>query len=233
MHETSSTLDMNSENKEQNLETFSAYWHVEGNPKQTAKAGHIKHAQEKNLDYFICPQNQIGNFDNRIDLEFDDLPSLPYIKNLTNFCKSKDTVFAKFNLKITSEAFLKLVTIWTSKVLFFQKILDYTDADYLMWIDCVHSKDQQRIASIDSDRCCSTKYHCSQLNGRIFGGLIENTLPSTKILAQVIKLPRYLVTQFIEKYIECLQFVDNNFDIYDEEIVLTIMLSKYPDLFHS
>ena len=103
--------------------TFSAYWYVANNPKPTAKRGHIKHVRNKNLDYFICSQNQAEIFNRKISLEFQELPSLPYLKNLTDFCKSRDTVFTKFGQKIRSDTFLSLATIWTSKILLFQKIL--------------------------------------------------------------------------------------------------------------
>jgi hypothetical protein len=213
--------------------TFSAYWHVENNSKPTVKDGHIKNAQSKDLDYFICSQNQAESFNHKINLEFKDLPSLPHLKNLTNFCKSRDTVFTKFGMKIQSDAFLKLAKIWTSKILLFQKILDYTDADYLMWLDCVRAYDLDLIASSDSDRCCINGYTkiLSKFPSKLYGGLLKNALPPVKILAQVIKIPRHMVSEFIEKYIECLQFVDHNFIIYDEEIVLTIMHQKYPQLF--
>ena len=214
-----------------NTTTFSAYWFVKNNPKATAKLGHIKHAQNKNLDYFICSRNQIESFNNKINLEFEDLPSLPYLKNLTNFCKSRGTVFTKFGQKIQSDTFLKLATIWTSKILLFQKILNHTDSDYLMWVDCVAHRNLRLIASIDSDKCCINNYG-EDIEGKNFRGLLKNTLPPIKILAQVIKLEKNIISEFIEKYIECLQFVDNNFIIYDEEIVLTIMHHKHPKLFN-
>jgi hypothetical protein len=210
---------------------FSAYWYVENNPKSTAKDGHIQHAQNKNLDYFICSQDQVADFTNKIDLEFNNLPSLPYLKNLTNFCKSRDAVYTKFGQKIQSNTFLKLATIWTSKILLFEKILDYTDADYLMWIDCVGARNLISITSSDSNKCCINKYG-ENIEGKNFGGLLKNTLPPIKILAQVIKLPKHIIPEFTKKYTECLLFVDNNFIIYDEEIVLTIMHEKYPQLFN-
>ena len=213
-----------------NTTTFSAYWLVENNPKATAKRGHIQHAQNKNLDYFICSKDQIESFNNKINLEFNDLPSLPYLKNLTNFCKSRDTVFTKFGQKIQSNAFLKLATIWTSKVFLFEKILDYTDADYLMWVDCVRAPNLQSITSSDSDKCCINQN--TRFPNKFFRGLLKNTLPPIKISASVIKLPRHIIPEFTKKYIECLEFVDNNFIIYDEEIVLTIMHEKYPQLFN-
>lgn len=211
--------------------TFSAYWHVENNPKPTVKHGHIKRAQSKNLDYFICSQNQAESFNQKINLEFKDLPSLPYLQNLTNFCKSQDAVFTKFGQKIQSEVFLKLATIWTSKILLFQEISNHTDADYIMWVDCVFAVNMDKIATFSSSKCITNKYSVNGLSGKIFGGLIKNTLPPTKLSASVIKLPRHIIAEFIEKYIECLQFVDHNFIIYDEEIVLTIMHQKYPKVF--
>ena len=216
-----------------NTTTFSAYWFVKNNPKRSGKKGHIKHAQRKNLDYFICSQDRFESFNNKINLEFNDLPSSPYLKNLTDFCKSRDTVFTKFGQKIQSNAFLKLATIWTSKILLFEKILDYTDADYLMWADCVRTINLQSITSSDSDKCCINKHAKSRFPNKPYKGLLKNTLPPIKISASVIKLPRHIIPEFTKKYIECLQFVDNNFIIYDEEIVLTIMHEKHPQLFNT
>ena len=219
--------------------TFSAYWYVENNPKPTNKLGHIKHAKDKNrlgqlgldLDYFICSKNQPESFNHKINLELSDLPSSPYIKNLTNLCKSRDTVWFKLGWRIQSDIFLKLATIWTSKILLFQKILDYTDADYLMWVDCVKATRADLIASSDSDRCCVNKYWHGWPS-KPFGGLLKYTIPHIKIMARVIRIPRHKLSEFIEKYIECLQFADNNFIIYDEEVVLTFMHEKYPQLFN-
>jgi len=211
--------------------TFSAYWYVKNNTKDSAKLDHIKHAQNKNLDYFICSYNQIESFNNKINIEFNDLPSLSHLKNLTNFCKSRNTVFTKWGHKIQSDTFLNLATIWTSKILLFQEISNHTDVDYLMWVDCIHAKNLDKITSSDSDKCCINQYGES-IEGKNFGGLLKNTLPPIKILAQVIKLPRHIIMEFIEKYIECLKFTDDNFIIYDEEIVLTIMYEKYPQLFN-
>lgn len=215
------------------ITTFSAYWHVEGNSKPSVKIGHIKHAKNKNLDYFICSQDQAKIFTSTINLEFNGLPSLPYLQNLTNFCKSQDTVFTKYGQEIQSEAFLKLATIWTSKILLFEKILDFTDSDYLMWIDCIKNRNLELIFSVDDDKCCINRYPPSVFPNNPFKGLLKKALPSTKILASAIKLPRHIIAEFIEKYIKCLQFVDNNFIIYDEEIVLTIMHEKHPQLFNT
>tara|TARA_R110000772_G_C13250349_1_gene434485 strand:+ start:41 stop:697 length:657 start_codon:yes stop_codon:yes gene_type:complete len=211
--------------------TFSAYWNVENNPKLTAKKGHIKHAQNRNLDYFVCSKDQIESFNNKINLEFSDLPSLPYLKNLTNFCKSRDTVFTKFGQSIQSDTFLKLATIWTSKILIFQEISNHIGTDYLMWVDCVIAKNLDKIACSYSDKCCINRYG-KLIEGKDFSGILKNTLPPTKISASVIKLPRLLIPEFTKRYIECLQFTDDEFIIYDEEIVLTIMNQKYPQLFN-
>ena len=104
---------------------FSAYWFVKNNSKPSGyKNEHIKQVKTKNLDYFICSQNldeQTKIAGNKIHLEIKDLPCLPYLNNLTNFCKSRDTVYLKFGREIQSSAFLKLAKIWTSKILIFQK----------------------------------------------------------------------------------------------------------------
>jgi hypothetical protein len=137
----------------------------------------------------------------------------------------------KWGKKCSSNSFLELATIWTSKILLFEKVLDHTDSDYLMWVDCVKTHNLDLIFSIDSDKCCINRYAPSIFPNNPYNGLLKNTLPTTKLSASVIKLPRHIIAEFIEKYIECLQFVDSNFIIYDEEIVLTIMHQKYPQIF--
>lgn len=211
--------------------TFSAYWHVKNNPKLSVKLGHIKRAKNKNLDYFICSPEKKLNFTNNIYLNFDDLPSLPYLQGLKGFCKSRDFVFTKYGEKIKSFVFFNLATIWTSKILFFEKILEYTDNEYLMWIDCCSARNLELIDSSEGSKCFINQYRKSKFPSKPYGGLLKNKLPPKKILAQVVKIRSSIVKEFIKRYIECLQFTDNNFNIYDEEIVLTIMHQKYPKLF--
>lgn len=207
---------------------FSAFWHVDNNTKfSTGK--HLKCVVDKNIDFFFT-DNEHPNL-KTINLEFEDLPSHQFINKLSTLKDRHDNVYLKFTHPISSAAFVRLATIWTSKVLLFEKILKYTDAEHIMWVDCVNATNKDIIATTISDKCVINRYSPDKLRGEIFGGLIENNLPCTKILAQVIKIPRYMVINFIEKYTECLKFVDDNFIIYDEEIVLTIMYDKYPDMF--
>ena len=208
--------------------SFSAYWPVENNTKYSA-GKHLKSASNKKLDYFFT-ENDCSGFKN-INLKFEDLPSHKYIKNLTALHKHYKQVYLKFTHLIQADAFIRLATIWTSKVLLFEYMLKYTNSEYIMWVDCVHASNVDLISATCSDKCIINRYPANKLRGQIFGQMIENNLPPVKILAQVIKLPRHIVPDFIKKYIECLQFTDDNFIIYDEEVVLTLMHEKYPDLF--
>lgn len=208
---------------------FSAYWHVDNNTKHSA-GEHLKCVTDKNLDFFFAEKEY---FDlNTVKLKFEDLPSHRFINNLTKLNTQHDDVYLKFNRPIPSAAFVRLATIWTSKVLLFEKILKYTDAEHVMWVDCVNTTNMDTIAVTCSNKCVVNKYPTYRLCDEIFGGMIENNIPRTKILAQVIKIPSSVVMDFINKYIECLNFVDDNFIIYDEEIVLTIMHDRYPEMFH-
>lgn len=207
---------------------FSAYWHVDNNTKHSA-GKHLKCVADKNLDFFFAEKKY---FDlNTIKLKFEDLPSHRFINNLTKLKTQYDDVYLKFNHPISSAAFVRLATIWTSKVLLFKKILKYTDAEHIMWVDCVNASNIDLISATCSDKCIVNRYPANKLRGQIFGQMIENNLPPVKIAAPVIKLPRHIVPDFIRKYIECLQFTDDNFIIYDEEVILTLMHEKYPDLF--
>jgi len=212
-----------------NTTTFSAYWHVDDNTKLSADK-HLQCVINKDLDFFFAESKHPSL--KTIDLKFDDLPSHKFINNLSKIKTHYDDVYLKFTHPIKSSAFVRLATIWTSKILLFEKMLEHTDADYIMWTDCVHSTNKDIIYKTTSNKCAINKYSPDQLRGKIFGGMITNDLPSIKILAQVIKIPRHMVMNFIERYEECLRFVDNNYIIYDEEIVLTIMHDRYPQLFN-
>lgn len=225
---------------------FSAYWHVNNNPKLYSKK-HLTCVEDKKVDYFITDETFCPNNAKNINLSFENLPSKHYIKNLTKFCQQEEYVFTKYNTKIKAKTFLDLATIWTSKILLFNEILNYTESDWLTWVDCISAENYDKIKTKNFNNKCvfnkylktmklqkrnsETKYLWPQ---KIFGGLVKNyncQLPPVKILAQVIKMPRTLVFHFVNKYIESLIFVDNNFLIYDEEIVLCVMFSKYPTLF--
>lgn len=209
--------------------TFSAYWHVDNNTKRSA-GKHLYSVVDKNLDFFFAESVYPGI--RTINLNFEDLPSHKLINNLSKLKTQYDNVYLKFTHPITSAAFVRLATIWTSKVLLFEKILDYTDAEHLMWVDCVTATNKDIIHKTTCDKCVVNKYSPDKLRGKIFGGMVENNLPSIKISASVIKIPRNMIIEFIKKYTECLSFVDNNFHIYDEEIVLTIMHDRYPEMFN-
>ena len=214
----------------------SAYWHVDNNTKFSA-GKQLKCVADKGLNFFFSEKKYLDL--NTINLKFGDLPSTRFINNLSKLKTQHDNVFLKHPCPvtskprtITSDAFVRLATIWTSKVLLFEKILQYTDAEHIMWVDCVNATNKDIIGKTVNDKCVINKYSPNKLQGEIFSGMIENNLPSTKILAQVIKIPRYMIMNFIKKYTECLSFVDTNFLIYDEEIVLTIMHDRYPEMFH-
>lgn len=208
---------------------FSAYWRVDNNTKRSA-GKHLKCVTDKGLNFFFAEKKYYDL--NTINLKFEDLPSHKFINNLSKLKTQYDNVYLKFTHPITSAAFVRLATIWTSKVLLFEKILDHTDAEHIMWVDCVNATNMDTIAATCSDKCVVNRYSTDKLCGEIFGGMIENNIPRTKILAQVIKIPRSVVMDFTNKYIECLCFVDDNYTIYDEEIVLTIMCDRYPEMFH-
>jgi hypothetical protein len=209
--------------------SFSAYWHVDNNTKRSA-GKHLSSVVSKNLDFFFA-ENKHPDI-KTINLKFEDLPSHRFISKLSTLESQYENVYLKFTHPIKSSAFVRLATIWTSKILLFEKILEYTDADHIMWSDCVFATNKDIIATTISDRCIINRYSPDKLRWEIFGGMIKNNIPSVKISASVIKIPRYMIMDFINKYKECLSFVDDNYIIYDEEIVLTIMHGRYPEMFH-
>ena len=80
------------------------------------------------------------------------------------------------------------------------------------------------------DRVSIARYTPKNPRLHLFGGLLK-TPPEVILNAPTIKIPTSILHHFTEKYIECLQEVDQTFEIYDEEIVLSIMNKKYPELF--
>ena len=218
-----------------NITTFSAYWKVDNNPKATARQGHLKGVYKKDVDYIICDESNVGQSNtNYISKKKDDLPSLQYLKNIVDFCNSRKFVNLKFNIRIQSSAFLDLCAIWTSKILLFDEIRKHTDSDFIVWRDCIHNKNYDDIILDTCSDKITTNIYNNNFPDKPFAGLLTHDMGryKSKISASVIKIPVVILDDVLANYIECLQFVDNNFEIYDEEIVLTYMYSNYQQLFN-
>jgi hypothetical protein len=216
---------------------FSGYWPVSGNPKKSNRQDHIFHAQKKSMDFFLCGSGV--NFSNAEKILIDELPSLPYIKNLESRISSQDFVYLKFGQKIKSDAFFRLTSIWCSKILFFDYLHNINNADYYIWRDCVNNIRYDKIFSSNKKGVTCNKY-CTHplvknpIPHKPFKGLLSYNFgpKKTGISASVIKIKSESIPEVVEKYKECLMYADKNFEIFDEEIVLSYMFELYPKLFN-
>jgi len=210
-----------------NRATFSGYWKVEGNVKPT-NGRHLRGAKKLNIDNFFSEEKI--DFSNNIKLNFKDLPSKPYLKNLTKYCESMDYVYTKYGLRIKSSSYLKLATIWTSKILLFKRVSDLSLVKDIVWRDCVFNRGFGEILNGGLEKkMVIKKYH--SIPGNPYGGLLEAKFPKIKLKAGALRLPVEIIKEFEEKYIECLKEVDRVFNIYDEELVLSFMNEKHSELF--
>lgn len=218
--------------------TFSAFWNVPDNPKATAKMGHLEYAKATSSgrslpDYFISEQAKQHNFSCSIYTAFNELPSIPYLNNLRENCLNNRRVFLKSGIEIKSNAFVKLATIWTSKVLLFNTIASkVTNTDYITWIDCIFRKDFSEIVNHEHRQTIMISQYDDSFSKFSYRGMVPiSDLPKQKLRAQVIKIPTKLLPEVTEEYINCLIRVDRNFKIFDEEVVLSVMNEEHPELF--
>ena len=240
---------MSLENKENHLSscTFSAFWEVNNNPKDTFKRGHIKHAKQKDLNFFISEHGSKVSNGQDILLSKNNLPSLAYIGNLKKFCHSNPVpgrktslVNLKSGLKLEGKVFFNLAKIWTSKILLFREVLNCTNSfNSIIWRDCVVNINFDLIKECSiNNKIIINKYDNDRIWRNPFGNLlsIESMRQlrqwDNRISACVIRIPFNLVNDMCDLYIQCLKYIDSTFEIYDEEIVLTFMCDKYPELFH-
>ncbi len=214
--------------------TFSAFWDVPTNPKESYKLGHIKCANKKELDFFVCEEEVEIQCKNKIQLKRNELPSLKYLEKLPKYCNSKDFVYTKFCQKIQSSTFLTLSQIWTSKILLFNEMKNRSNAEYIIWRDCIHESNFPEILKHEATNQITINKYGYNVPSRPFNGLLDfdENLFKTWVLAQVIKIPSGIIDEVIKVYIQCLKYADSNFKIYDEEIVLSLMCNEYPELFY-
>lgn len=212
--------------------TFSAYWSVPGNPKKTAQLGHLKYVRRDPPDYFISEHPDQHRFSSSLYLSVRDLPSAPYLTNLQRNCLSAERVFLKFGLEIDPSAFIQLATIWTSKLLLFEKVAREGDFDSITWMDCIHRINFAK--TMEHQRCSTVliSEYADTFPKTPFGGIVPiSDLPQQKLRASVFRIPSGLLPEVTERYINCLSRVDRHFEIFDEEIVLSVMNDEYPELF--
>jgi hypothetical protein len=222
---------------------FSGFWPVKDNPKHTAKLGHVKHARNKGLDFFISSSKiNVARFPTII-IPSGKLPSLPHISNLESFCLDNKQVRLKFGAKVKGTTFFELATIWTSKILLFKEILIHSsDFEAAIWVDCIRSLNLDLIEKCPvDDKVVINKYDGAghdSFTPRPFGDTLPGPLSReisslpVKLSACTIRIPNALLPLVSSLYVECLLHTDSKFNIYDEEIVLSFMYAMNPDIFY-
>lgn len=222
--------------------SFGAFWDMVGNPKLTA-GKHLDSVLHKKVPYDVFFTNKdisLGDT-NVIKKSKEDLPSWQHTKNLQNTLSSGDT-YTKFCSAIPSKVMLELVQIWTSKFLLFKEVKEQFTGEFILWRDCVYETGYGIIFSAKSNKIVIGAYRndgisCRTFPNNPFGGILspeqqkEVSSWKTIILAQCIKMPYHRVEEFSQIYVNSLEYVDRNFNIYDEEIVLSRMCSIHPDMF--
>lgn len=201
---------------------FSGYWKVDNNPKASAKKGHIDHLKKKKIDLLFCDK-KYGIINNEVII---DLPVKDLVKDFTGEC------YTKFGQKINAETMTDLCKIWCSKILLFKEAMDlYPKENEFVWVDCVSETNFDKIINVKSDNIVINKY--TKMYKNPFNGKVAIDFKNLKVhlLAQVIKINRTNIISIIEKYIHTLKWVNETYNVYDEEVVLTHMYHKYPDLF--
>jgi hypothetical protein len=205
---------------------LSAYWRVNGNPKPSARRGHIKHLLASPVDLFFGREAVDAGFP---QIMLDKPPASEL--NLAVFSRSR--CFLKFNLPVQPEQFRELAAIWLSKVLLIKMASEvFQNTDHFVWVDCIYRIDAKSIQSSDANRVTVSRYR--RPHRRLFGGSCGTAHIKTLgrlVRASVIKVPVAVVDEFSSRYLDMVQWVDDEYRIYDEEIVLSCMLQKWPDLF--
>jgi len=203
---------------------FSGFWKVENNPKKSNKIGHINSVKQKQLDLFFC-EKQVDLDCKQHNILYDQLPAHNFIKKL-----NPKKPCTKVGLAVNSEAFKKLCTIWCSKILLFKTAADlYPNEDVFLWRDCVENNKFETIKNVDSKLCVIGTYNRTRRKP-----LFNNTITpefQQLLCAQVIKIHRDHLHTFLTAYKDTLNYVDNNYEIYDEEIILSTLCKQKPELF--
>ena len=224
-----------------NTRKFSAFWHVDGNPKKN-QGKHLSYIKRKNFNLFFSeePIEELKGCKN-ILIKKNQLDSLQYNKNLKNNILKEKECYTKFCQKIEGKTFFELSTIWTNKILLFEKAKkQFPKSDYILWIDCVKNANLKLIEASESDLITISRYNgqgTSKMKEKPFNNFLNKGSKlfdrlDKFLLAQVIKIPTSKINEIIEVYKKVLNFVDQNYNIYDEEVVLSEMYYKHSELFN-
>lgn len=216
---------------------FSGFWHVENNTKNSAKQGHIKHLNRKDVDLVLTDSRGINH--NKFNILPSELPSHKYLKNLRKYCLNNKDAYTKWGIKMSTDTFYNLSSIWLSKILLFSVVDKVAPREFtsIAWVDCVRNIKKEEILSCRAkDKISVIKRRhrpgrpFNQINKEPCDGLM-NLWPEL-LGASVIKVPRVEIKSLTDSYIESLIFSDSIFSLYDEEVVLSQMNYSNPHLFN-
>lgn len=229
---------------------ITGYWPVTGSTKPTA-GNHLKHLNQKHVDLLFCPKGVEKNLEitpKICFIELDELPSIPYVKNLIGNISEFDSVYLKIAREIPTAAFISLVKIWTSKILLLKRAQTlFPDCTKFIWIDCVHNKNLDIALKSNGRRVEINKYGHKPRNP-FYNFLITKNLTEQQkavrrksaqdyetlgilLLAQTISVPSALVNQLYSSYVSVLEEIDSTHFIYDEEIIMSYLYRDFSELF--
>lgn len=194
---------------------FSAYWPVDNNPKQSAKY-HLRELKRKNVDILYT------------DIQRNIAPkeivcSPPAYELINNFTRTP--CYLKFGIELSPKTMTDLARIWCSKILLFENV--HEDAT---WIDCVSAKNAELIKTKVKDKITINRYTKMYKDPFRLGDSPFHKL-KTHLLGQVISIPYSINKEARDCFYEKLEWVKNNYPVYDEEVILSHMYESYPEMF--
>jgi hypothetical protein len=211
--------------------TFAAYWPVHNNPKHTQRLGHIDNLRKIGIDVFF------GDKTHGLDCAEVLLGDPPASKVPARLYSVRNCVL-KFGLPVQPEVFQSLVKIWLSKVLLFQQAQAWAPTGTVfVWVDCVHRPNLELIGCDTSGRVSVNRYGGSGTlpmhENPFLGGCCTRHVGTiaTFLSASVVKVPAGILDEFISAYREMWAWVDGEYSVYDEEIILSCMFQKSPEMF--
>lgn len=237
-------------NSQSNI-VFSGYWNIPYNPK-VYRYKHLESLKHKKIDLLLCDKVHEGCLGENIQyhrLAFDNLPGHKYTVPLNESLLKHEKIFLKFCGPCPRDSYLNLACIWLSKIPLFKLVKSlYPDHEYYTWVDCIRSDNYNKIRNTntykiqvseysrsvrDRDPTQETTWHYRPFRNFLGEGCkhYHDHVVNHVLMAQVIKIPAQLIEQFIDIYDMVITEVMNNYVIFDEEIVLSVIYSMYEELF--
>ena len=218
-----------------NTLVVSGYWKVDDNPKPT-NGRHIAGAAKKRIDLFFSYQDH-GFPWNESQSEYFYMSNPPSSEYAESWKSRECPCFTKYSIPADWKSFSQLGCIWLGKVKLLAKARElYPGKDYYVWGDMCYRRDEWAIMRSKSDKVLFTVNNWPEWPP--YGGLLNahkgieryRQLPVI-VSGSFLKIPDKSFDEFYDKFHQILEYVNNDYFIYDEEIVMSEMLMSYPKMF--